>query len=119
MRGFSYPFPRSLLEAWAVSFLKVQVTFWSLNQTVKQREGHAVLRCTRFAKFLANKAASPRLDMPSLLQETGPYDRVPSDLLSGRDGMGRGRVFVSVKDFSLNFTLDLVAATRVRTNFLD
>ena len=71
-RGFSYPFPPSLLEAWAVSFLKVRVTFWSLNQTVKQREGHAVLRCTRFAKFLANKTASPRLDMPSLLQETGP-----------------------------------------------
>ena len=26
-------------------------------------------------------------------------NRVPSDLLSGRDGMGRGRVFVAVKKF--------------------
>lgn len=62
----------SLLEAWAVSFLKVRVNFWSLNQTVKSREGHAVLRWTRLAKFQANKTASPRLDMPSLLRETGP-----------------------------------------------
>ena len=67
----------SLLEAWAVSFLKVRVTFWSLNQTVKSREGHSVLRCTRLAKFLANKTVSPRLDMPSLLRETGTeYHRI-------------------------------------------
>ena len=47
-------------DLWAVSFLKVRVTFWSLNQTIKSREGYAVLRCTRLAKFLANKTASPR-----------------------------------------------------------
>ena len=76
----------SLLDAWAVSFLKVRVTFWSLNQTVKSREGHSVLRCTRLAKFLANKTVSPRLDMPSLFARNGNI--VPSDLLSGRDGMG-------------------------------
>ena len=36
-RGFSYPFPRSPLEAWARQFLKVRVTFQSLNKTVKSK----------------------------------------------------------------------------------
>ena len=61
-RGFSYPFPRSLLKAWAVSFLKVRVSFWSLNQTVKPREESRCLTVNEISEVPSqqNSVTSPR-----------------------------------------------------------
>ena len=87
----------SLLEAWAVSFLKVRVTFLSLNQTVRIKRKSLCLTVYEISEVPShqNSVTSPRYAVT--FAKNG--NRVPSDLISGRDSMGRGRVFVSVKIF--------------------